>query len=57
METYRRKSFYGSIGGVFTAPKEIKALSSVPVGTTAVVIHPKVQQRMEKEPEYAKRNI
>ena len=46
--------FYGSIGGVFTAPKEIKALSSVPVGTTAVVIHPKVQQRMEKEPEYAK---
>ncbi len=46
--------FYGSVGGVFTAPKEIKALNSVPVGTTAVVIHPKVQERMEKEPEYAK---
>ncbi len=46
--------FYGSIDGVFTAPKEIKALSSVPVGTTAVVIHPKVQERMEKDPEYAK---
>ena len=46
--------FYGSIGGVFTAPKEIKALSSVPVGTTAVVIHPKVQEKMDKDPEYAK---
>lgn len=46
--------FYGSIDGRFTAPKEIKALSSVPVGTTAVVIHPKVQERMENDPEYAK---
>ncbi len=46
--------FYGSIDGRFTAPKEIKALSSVPVGTTAVVIHPKVQERMENDPAYAK---
>lgn len=46
--------FYGSIDGVFTAPKEIKALSSVPVGSMAVVIHPKVQERMENDPEYAK---
>ena len=46
--------FYGSIDGRFTAPKEIKALSSVPVGTTAVVIHPKVQEKMDKDPEYAK---
>lgn len=46
--------FYGSIDGRFTAPKEIKALNSVPVGTVAVVIHPKVQQKMENDPEYAK---
>lgn len=46
--------FYGSQGGVFMAPKEIKALSSIPAGTTAVVIHPKVQERMENDPEYAK---
>lgn len=45
--------FYGSVDGQFIAPKEIKALSSVPVGTTAVVIHPKVQERMDREPEYA----
>lgn len=45
--------FYGSVDGQFIAPKEIRALSSVPVGTTAVVIHPKVQERMEREPEYA----
>ncbi len=46
--------FYGSIGGRFTAPKEIHALSSVPPGSKAVVIHPKVQERMEQDPAYAK---
>lgn len=45
--------FYGSIDGKFTAPKEIRALASVPPGSRAVVIHPKVQARMEAEPEYA----
>ena len=45
--------FYGSIDGRFTAPQEIHALGSVPPGSKAVVIHPKVQQRMEQDPEYA----
>lgn len=34
--------------------REIHALGSVPPGSKAVVIHPKVQERMEREPEYAK---
>ncbi|MCM1334195.1 MAG: hypothetical protein NC084_09105 [Bacteroides sp.] len=45
--------FYGSVDGRFIAPKEIRALASVPPGSRAVVIHPKVQARMEEEPEYA----
>lgn len=45
--------FYGSIDGRFTAPKEIHALSNVPPGSKAVVIHPKVQERMERDPAYA----
>ncbi len=45
--------FYGSIDGRFTAPKEIHALGNVPPGSKAVVIHPKVQERMEKDPAYA----
>ena len=45
--------FYGSIDGRFTAPKEIHALSSVPPASKAVVIHPKVQERMEQDPAYA----
>ena len=45
--------FYGSIDGRFTAPKEIHALSNVPPGSKAVVIHPKVQERMEQDPAYA----
>lgn len=45
--------FYGSIDGRFIAPKEIRALGNVPPGSKAVVIHPKVQQRMEQDPEYA----
>ena len=45
--------FYGSIDGRFTAPKEIHALGSVPPGSKAVVIHPKVQERMEQDPAYA----
>lgn len=45
--------FYGSIDGKFIAPKEIRALGSIPPGSRAVVIHPKVQERMEAEPEYA----
>ena len=45
--------FYGSIDGRFTAPKEIKALGSVPPGSKAVVIHPAVQERMEQDPAYA----
>ena len=38
--------FYGSVNGQFIAPKEIKALGSVPPGSKAVVNHPKVQERM-----------
>ena len=45
--------FYGSIDGRFTAPKEIHALGNVPPGSKAVVIHPKVQERMEQDPGYA----
>ena len=45
--------FYGSIEGRFTAPKEIHALGNVPPGSKAVVIHPKVQERMEQDPAYA----
>ena len=45
--------FYGSIDGRFIAPKEIHALGSVPPGSKAVVIHPKVQERMEQDPAYA----
>ena len=45
--------FYGSIDGRFTAPKEIHALGNVPPGSRAVVIHPKVQERMEQDPAYA----
>ena len=45
--------FYGSKDGQFIAPKEIKALGSVPPGSKAVVIHPKVQERMERDPAYA----
>ena len=45
--------FYGSIDGRFTAPKEIHALGNVPPGGKAVVIHPKVQERMEQDPAYA----
>ena len=45
--------FYGSIDGRFTAPKEIHALGNVPPGSKAVVIHPKVQERMEQDPAYA----
>ena len=45
--------FYGSIDGRFTAPKEIHALGRVPPGSKAVVIHPKVQERMERDPAYA----
>ena len=46
--------FYGSIDGRFIAPKEIRALGSVPPGSKAVVIHPKVQERMEQDPAYAR---
>ena len=45
--------FSGSIDGRFTAPKEIHALGNVPPGSKAVVIHPKVQERMEQDPAYA----
>lgn len=45
--------FYGSIDGRFIAPKEIRALGNVPPGSKAVVIHPKVQARMEEDPAYA----
>ena len=45
--------FYGSVDGQFIAPSEIKALSSVPLGSKAVVIHPAVQERMEQDPAYA----
>ncbi len=46
--------FYGSIDGKFTAPQEIHALGSVPPGSKAVVIHPKVQERIEQDPAYAR---
>ena len=42
--------FYGSIDERFIAPKELKALGSVPPGSKAAVIHPKVQERMERDP-------
>ncbi|WP_300818639.1 hypothetical protein [uncultured Oscillibacter sp.] len=45
--------FYGSRDGRFTAPKEIHALGNVPPGSKAVVIHPKVQERMETDSAYA----
>ena len=45
--------FYGSVDGQFIAPKEIKALGSIPPGSKAVVIHPMVQARMEQDPAYA----
>ncbi len=45
--------FYGSVDGRFIASKEILALSKVPPGSKAVVIHPAVQERMEQNPEYA----
>lgn len=45
--------FYGSIDGRFTAPQAIHALGSVPPASKAVVIHPKVQERMEQDPAYA----
>lgn len=45
--------FYGSIDGRFIAPKEIHALGKVPPGSKAVVIHPKVQERMAQDPAYA----
>lgn len=38
----------------FEASREIRALGAVPPGSKAVVIHPKVQARMEEDPEYAK---
>lgn len=34
--------------------KEIRALGNVPPGSRAVVIHPKAQERIEKDPEFAK---
>lgn len=45
--------FYGSKDGRFIAPKEIHALSNVPPGSKAVVIHPDVQEKMEQDPKYA----
>lgn len=45
--------FYGSVDGRFIAPKEIRALSNIPPGSKAVVIHPKAQERMENDPEFA----
>lgn len=45
--------FYGSIDGRFIAPNEIKMLGNVPPGSKAVVIHPKVQERMNEDPTYA----
>ncbi len=38
----------------FEAPPEINALGSVAPGSKAVVIHPKVQEKMDADPEYAK---
>ena len=49
--------FYGSVDGRFIAPKEIKALGSVPPGSKAVVIHPRVQERMAQDPAYAAENF
>ena len=49
-----KNPFYGSIDGQFIAPKEIHALGSVPPGSKAVVIHPKIQERMEQDPNYAR---
>ncbi len=46
--------FYGSVDGQFIAPKEIHALGNVPPGSKAVVIHPKVQERMETDSAYAR---
>ena len=34
--------------------KEIRALGAVPPGSRAAVIHPKAQERIEKDPEFAK---
>lgn len=45
--------FYGSVDGRFTAPEAIRALSGIPAGRTAVVIHPEAQKRMEEDPAYA----
>jgi len=49
-----KNPFYGSIDGRFMAPKEIRALGSLTPGSKAIVIHPKVQERMDADPEYAK---
>ncbi len=38
----------------FEAPPEIWSLGSVPSNSKAVIIHPKVQERMDADPEYAK---
>ena len=46
--------FYGSVDGKFMASKEIHALSAIPPGSKAVVIHPAVQTRMEEDPAYAR---
>lgn len=46
--------FYGSVDGKFMASKEIHALSAIPPGSKAVVIHPAVQARMEEDPAYAR---
>lgn len=45
--------FCGSIDGKFIATKERQALVNVPPGSKAVVIHPKVQERMAQDPAYA----
>lgn len=38
----------------YAESREIRALGSVPPGSRAAVIHPKVQERMERDPAYAK---
>lgn len=38
----------------YAESKEIRAIGAVPPGSRAAVIHPKVQERMERDPEYAK---
>ncbi|MCI8673693.1 MAG: hypothetical protein HFI89_09485 [Lachnospiraceae bacterium] len=38
----------------YSASAAIRALSRIPAGKTAVVIHPKVQEQMTEDPEYAK---